>query len=158
MSERMKVLSVISGWLFLITSGNLRAEEDGLPAGFRFVGNYQFEKRVKLRDGKPIPIATKAFVCRVFTDGITVRVYGGEGAEGYTSFTIYQNDGIMLKTGTNVIESVPGVQAQTLVGNVMRQLTLTQQGFVLTTFPALSDVVELTYANRLVTFSRFDQE
>ena len=143
---------------FAIMTGAGAAESEGIPAGFRFVGNYQTEKRIKIREGQRFSVATKPFVCRVYTDGITVRVYGDEGVDGHTAFTIYRNDGIMTGTGSSVVETVPGVQAQTLVGNVMRQLTLTQQRLVLTRFPALSDVVEITYANRRITLTRQEQE
>ena len=46
------------------------AGDESLPIGFRFVGNYQLEKRVKIRDAKPFVVRSKPFVCRVYTDGI----------------------------------------------------------------------------------------
>ena len=57
------------------------AGDESLPIGFRFVGNYQLEKRVKIRDAKPFVVRSKPFVCRVYTDGIKVRVYGESGVE-----------------------------------------------------------------------------
>ncbi|MEO1833985.1 MAG: hypothetical protein ABGZ49_00690, partial [Akkermansiaceae bacterium] len=121
---------------------------------YRFVGNYLFEKRVKIRDGLPFSVASKSFVCKVYTDGISVRVYGHGGAESYTSFTIHRNDGVTVGTGSGELETIPGLQAHSLVGNILRQLTLTEQRLVLTKFPALSDVVEVTYANRRISLSR----
>lgn len=133
-------------------------DADQLPEGFSFVGNYEVEKRVKVRNGSLLPVALKRFVCRVYTDGITVRVYGDEGVEGHTELTIYRNDGVVVETGEGQFETVPGIQAQTLVGEVMRQLTLTEDSFVLTKFPAHSDVVDVTYANRLITITRIERE
>lgn len=130
------------------------SQDEGLPAGFRFVGNYKVERRVKIREGKPFPVAMEAFLCRVYTDGISVRIYGDEGGEGYTSFTVYRNDGVMVPTSERTVETMPGVQAKTSVGDVLRHLTLTEDRLVLTKFPALSDLVEVTYANRLITLTR----
>ena len=95
-----------------------------MPAGFRFVGNYKFEKRIKIKERKPFAVASKAFVCRAYTDGISIRLYGAGGSESYTSFSIYRNDGVLVKTGSSKVETMPGVQAHTMVGDVVRQLTL----------------------------------
>ena len=75
------------------------AEQESLPAGFRFAGNYRFDKRVKIRDGESFNIESKAYYCRIYTDGITVRVYGESSMESYTSFTIHRNDGILTGAG-----------------------------------------------------------
>ncbi len=147
-------LVIFAACILWITPAPGNAEDEALPVGFRFVGNYLFEKRVKIRNGTPFSVASKPYVCRVYTDGITVRLYGEGGSESYTSFTIHRNDGVMVGIGTANVETVPGVQAHTLVGNVLRQLTLTDERLVLTKFPALSDVVEVTYANRRITITR----
>ena len=130
------------------------ARGDSLPEGFRFIGNYRFDKRIKIRDGKSLQVRSKAFYYRLYTDGITVRIYGGRADESYTSFKIQRNDGIMAGAGTERMEVVPGLQAYSLVGNVLRQLALTEDRLVLTKFPSFSDVVEITYANRRITISR----
>ena len=141
-------------WFLCLMPGDGVAQDDSLPRGFRFVGNYRLDKRVKIRDGVPFQVKSKAFFCRVYTDGITVRVYGESASESYTSLTIHRNDGVLVGAGTSKVETVPGLQAYSLVGNVLRQLTLTEEQLVLTKFPALSAVVEITYANRRITVSR----
>ena len=146
------LLLVLASFLCLTLEASM-AQEDSLPPGFRFVGNYRFDKRMKIRDGASFNVRSKAFFCRVYTDGIAVRVYGESSTEAYTSFTIHRNDGILTGAGTNKMETVPGLQAYSLVGNILRQLTLTEERLVLTKFPALSDVVEITYANRRITVS-----
>jgi hypothetical protein len=129
-------------------------DEEGLPSGYRFVGNYQVEKRVKVREGSPFPVAMKKLFLKVYTDGISLRVYGEADGDSYTSFTIYRNDGVLVESSPGVVETMAGLHAQSLVGDVMRQLTLTEDRLVLTKFPALSDIVEITYANRLIVLSR----
>ena len=129
------------------------AEQESLPAGFRFAGNYRFDKRVKIRDGESFTIESKAYYCRIYTDGITVRVYGESSMESYTSFTIHRNDGILTGAGTDKMETIPGLQAYSLVGNVLRQLTLTAERMVVTKFLSFSDVIEVTYANRRISLS-----
>ena len=129
------------------------AEQESLPAGFRFAGNYRFDKRVKIRDGESFNIESKAYYCRIYTDGITVRVYGESSMESYTSFTIHRNDGILTGAGTDKMETIPGLQAYSLVGNVLRQLTLTAERMVVTKFLSFSDVIEVTYANRRISLS-----
>jgi len=154
MTRAMNYLSLALGCLLGLVPGIGAAQDDSLPKGFRFVGNYRFDKRVKIRDGVPFNVKSKAFFCRVYTDGITVRVYGESASESYTSLTIHRNDGILVGAGTSKMETVPGLQAYSLVGNVLRQLSLTEEQLVLTKFPALSDVVEITYADRRITVSR----
>jgi hypothetical protein len=134
------------------------AQVESLPSGFRFVGNYQMEKRVKIRDGKPIPVAMAPFVCRIYTDGVSLRIYGDGSEEGFTTFSIYRSDGVMVETGAQAVDTVAGVQARTLVGNVLRQLTLTGERMVLTKFPALSDVMDVSYANRRIDLHRANDE
>ena len=51
------------------------------------------------------------------------------------------------------METIPGLQAYSLVGNVLRQLTLTAERMVVTKFLSFSDVIEVTYANRRISLS-----
>ncbi len=125
------------------------AEDADIPLEFRFVGSYSLEKRVKMREGRPFPVAIGESIYRAYTDGVSVRLYGGEKNEGYTEFSIYRNDGVVVRKSQTLMETVAGVQARSLVGNVMRQLTLTQSKLTLTKFPALSDLVQITYAVRV---------
>ena len=152
MTRMFPYLPLILVSLLFVMPGTVRG--DSLPEGFRFIGNYRFDKRIKIRDGKPIQVRSKDFYYRLYTDGITVRIYGGRADESYTSFKIQRNDGIMAGAGTERMEVVPGLQAYSLVGNVLRQLALTEDRLVLTKFPSFSDVVEITYANRRITISR----
>ena len=118
-----------------------------VPAEFRLIGSYELTKRIKVRAGEAFPIAINAIRYEVFTDGITVRCYAGEG-EAFTSFEIYRRDGVAVARKAGLVESIPGIQAKTLVGDVLRQLSLTEERMILSRFPAKSDIMEVTYALR----------
>lgn len=120
-----------------------------VPHGFNYVGTYKLVKRVKVRSGKPFLIVIPALSYRVYSDGITLRFYGGSDEDGHTSFDIYRSDGITRLRSGNLLENEPGVQARSTVGQVLRQVTLTGRTMTLTKFPALSDAVEITYAARV---------
>lgn len=147
-----KTLSTVLLLSLVLLAGGVapaNAEETDIPLDFRFVGTYSLEKRVKMRNGRPFPVAIGETVYRVYTDRVSVRLYGGEKSEGYTEFSIYRNDGVVVRKSPTLMETVAGVQARSVVGNVMRQLTLTQSKLTLTKFPALSDLVQITYAVRV---------
>ena len=50
------------------------AQESEMPLTFKFVGSYELEKRVKMRDGRPFPVAIAGTVYGVYTDGASVRL------------------------------------------------------------------------------------
>ena len=125
------------------------AEASEIPPEFDYVGSYRLVKRVKVRSGKPFRIAIPALKYRVYTDGIALRFYGEDESNGFTSFEVYRSDGIARLRGGSLLENVPGVQARSTVGQVLRQVTLTADALTLTKFPALCDAVEITYAKRI---------
>lgn len=147
-------LALLAAVLLVLIPAVSSGQDQDVPAGFRFVGNYRIEKRVKIREGAPLSVAMKPFVYRAYTDGIEVRLYGDQTTEGFSSFTVYRNDGLISRTGPGTMETVPGVHAKTEDGNILRHLTLTDERLVLTKFPALSDAVEVIYANRFVILTR----
>ena len=140
-------------WMVLglaLLAGTLpSARGEGIPPEFNYVGSYRLVKRVKIRSGKPLRIAIPALEYRVYTDGISLRFYGADESSGFTSFEVYRTDGIFRMRDESLLESVPGVQARSTVGQVLWQVTLTSKTLTLTKFPALSDAVEITYANRI---------
>lgn len=146
-----KTVGVFAACVTWVTAPPCAGEDEGLPGGFRFVGNYQVVKRVKVRDGEVVPVAMRPLLLRVYTDGIEVRVYGNLEREDSTVFKVYRDDGVMVEGDEDTVETIPGVQARTLVGGVLRQMTLTNEGLVLAKFPAFSDIVELSYANRIIS-------
>lgn len=148
-------------FLLVIGLGCLSATEKAIPVPdvppeFSFVGTYQLVKRVKMRGGKPFNIAIPRVSYFVYSDGITLRFYGEAGGTSHTSFEIYRSDGVARQRENNVLANVPGVQAKSTVGRVLRQVTLTERTMTLTKFPALSDAVEITYAMRVVETDRLE--
>lgn len=127
-----------------------------VPAEFSYVGTYRLVKRVKMRAGKSFEVAIPSVAYLVYSDGITLRFYGEAGGTHHTAFDIYRNDGVMRQRKDNVLESVPGVQARSSAGDVLRQVTLTSRTMTLTKFPAMSDAVEITYAARVVETNRLE--
>lgn len=150
----MRVFLVV-GVLLVIGMGFSSAVEKAVPVpeappDFSYVGTYKLVKRVKMRSGKPFEVAIPAMIYQVYSDGISLRFYGESGGTSHTSFDIYRSDGVVRERRGNVLENVPGVQARSSAGDVLRQVTLTGRTMTLTKFPAMSDAVEITYATRVV--------
>ena len=137
----------------LALGGPVVAQDDPtreVPVEFRLIGTYKLSKRVKVRNGEVFPVAVNAVHYQLYTDGISVRCYAGAG-DAFTSFEIYRRDGITVSRNEGLVETVPGIQAKTFVGDVIRQLSLTEEKLALTRFPAFSNIVEITYAERVTT-------
>ena len=123
-------------------------QEAAVPAEFDYVGSYEIVRKVKLRDGEPFEVALKPMIIRVFTDGISIRLYGGGEKGGYTSYEVYRGEGIIEAPDRTAIETVPGIQAKSTVGRLLRQLTLTERKLTIVSHPAVSGVVEVVYGDR----------
>ena len=136
----------LAGFLGL-AGGAMAGPSAAVPPEFDYIGTYRLVNRVKLRDAEVFPVAIRPMDYRVYSDGITLRLYVGEG---HTAFRIYRNDGIVKRHSDTEVETVPGLQAQTLVGHVLRQVCLTEETLTLTKIPAFSDVLEVTYGRRLL--------
>jgi hypothetical protein len=146
---RRVVIPLLAGCLLMggVPEASAAEASRDLPQEFRKIGTYKLSKRVKVRDGEVFPVAINEVIYEVYTDGISVRCYAGEG-DAFTSFEIYRRDGITVSRSRGLVETVPGIQAKTFVGDVFRQLSLTEEKLTLSKFPALSDIVEITYAER----------
>lgn len=154
-------IHLLLGYLLLVGLGGLSAAEKAVPVpevppDFGYVGTYRLVKRVKMRSGKPLEIAIPPVAYLVYSDGITLRFYGEAGGTSHTAFEIYRSDGVTRQRKDNVLESVPGVQARSTAGQVLRQVTLTGRTMTLTKFPAMSDAVEITYATRVIETKRME--
>ena len=150
MGRRLMLRLLVLGGVLGLGADALGDPEIAVPVEFDYVGTYRLEKRVKMRDGEALPVAMRPIEYRVYTDGISLRFYGGGESGGYTSFSIYRNDGFLVRHSDSFVETVAGVQARSLVGNIMRQTCLTEEKLTITKIPAFSDMVEVTYARRLV--------
>ena len=56
------------------------------------------------------------------------------------TFEIYRSDGIgRQRQGSGALEVIPGIQATSTVGGVLRHLRLSRESMTITTFPGVSD-------------------
>jgi hypothetical protein len=147
-SVRTMVAGVAVLMMMLDNSTGETAEARTVPEGFRQVGLYRLTQRVKVREGVAMEVTIRPVDYQVYTDGITIRCYGAD-SEAYTSFEIYRRDGMTITRPGGLIETVPGVQASSLVGDSLRQMSLSEDQLVLSRFPGLSNTVEITYAKRV---------
>lgn len=121
-------------WLALATLS--RSQEPD----FKHVGDYLLKSHFKLVGDKATPIPMKPIAFRVFTNGVTIRVSTEDNEDAHMSFTIYRSDGIgRQKEGGGALEVIPGLQATSKVGGVLRHLRLTEESMTITTFPGVSD-------------------
>jgi hypothetical protein len=137
----MKRFLTSLGCLWLALGQLARADE------FRHVGDYLLRSRVKLNGTRSIPIAIKPMVFHVFTDGVEVRITAEDDEDARTTFEIYRSDGIGSQKGANgAIEIIPGVQALSRNGGLLRHLRLSREFLTITAFPGVSDQTVVTHA------------
>ena len=136
----MKWLAVIA---FLSPFGLLCAED----LEYRHIGDFVIQKRLKISGMKATPIAIKPLRLSVFTDGISVRISSTGDVDKASHYRIYRSDGIGRQTSeAGALEVVPGVQAVSEAGGVLRQLRLTEDSLTITQFPGVSNQITVTSA------------
>ena len=114
---------------------------------FRHVGDFLLQSHFKLTAAKVTPIPMKPIAFRVFTDGVRIRVFAEGDEESHTTFEIYRSDGIgRQRHGSGALEVIPGLQATSQTGGVLRHLRLSRESLTLTTFPGVSDQTIVSYA------------
>ena len=119
-----------------------------LTAGeFKHAGDYLLQTHFKMTGGKLTPIPMKPIAFRVYTDGVKVRI-SAEGEEGAgTTFDIYRSDGIgRQRSGRGALEVIPGLQATSQTGGVLRHLRLSREAMTITAFPGVSDQTIISHA------------
>jgi hypothetical protein len=119
-----------------------------LHAGeFRHFADFILKSRTKIIGAEVKPVPTKPVVFQVSTDGVKVRVSVEGNADGRSTFDIYRSDGIARKTpDATKLDIMPGLQATSNAGGVLRHLRLTRDSMTITTFPGRSDQTTVTYA------------
>lgn len=107
---------------------------------FSHVGDFLLKSHFKLTGGQMTPIPMKPIAFRVFTDGTRIRVSAEGDDEAHTTFEIYRSDGIgRQRKGSGALEVIPGLQAMSNVGGMLRHLRLSRESLTITTFPGVSD-------------------
>lgn len=149
----MKIhLPVIASLVFL-TAGTSDGEE------FRHVGDYLLKSHFKLTGSKVTPIPMKPIAFRVYTDGVTVKVTAEGQEEAHSKFEIYRSDGISRqRTGGGAIEIIPGVQAMSTVGGILRHLRLSAESMTITTFPGVSSQTIVSHSVAAEPIEKSPQE
>lgn len=88
----------------------------------------------------------KPIKLHVSTDGVQVQVKLDDNEET-NIFHVYTSEGIgRLNKENNTLEIVPGVQASSNIGGVLRHLRLTTNELTITTFPARSEQAVVMHA------------
>lgn len=114
---------------------------------FKHVGNFLLHSHFKLTGDKITPIPMKPLAFRVFTDGVRVKITAEGDDESHTTFEIYRSDGIgRQQTGRGALEVIPGLQATSNTGGILRHLRLSGESMTITTFPGVSDQTIVSHA------------
>lgn len=109
-------------------------------AEFKHVGDFLLQSHFKLTGDKVTPIPMKPIAFRVYTDGVRIRIAAEDNDESHTTFDIYRSDGIgRQRSGGGALEVIPGLQATSNTGGVLRHLRLSSETMTITTFPGVSD-------------------
>lgn len=114
---------------------------------FRHVGDYLLKSHFKLTGDKVTSIPMKPIAFRVYTNGVTIKVAAEGDEEAHTKFEIYRSDGISRqRSGGGAIEIIPGLQAISKTGGILRHLRLSGESMTITTFPGVSDQTIVSHA------------
>lgn len=136
----MKLLfAIITAWSLIIPI--TKAEE------FRHIGDFVVKSRIKVVENKAISTAISPLVLSVFTDGISVRISTAGNTDDASEYKIYRSDGIGRQQGeSGALEVLPGVQASSEKGGILRQIRLTERTLTMTSFPGVSNQIIITHA------------
>jgi hypothetical protein len=116
-------------------------------AEFKRVGDYLLQAHFKLTGDKITPIPMKPIAFRVYTDGVRIKVTAEDDEESHTTFEIYCSDGVgRQRTGHGALEVIPGLQATSHTGGILRHLRLSRETLTITTFPGISDQTIVSHA------------
>lgn len=116
-------------------------------ADFKHVGDFLLQSHYKLTGDKITPIPMKPIAFRVYTDGVRIKVTAEDDEESHTTFEIYRSDGIgRQRSGRGALEVIPGLQATSHTGGVLRHLRLSGESMTITTFPGVSDQTIVSHA------------
>lgn len=114
---------------------------------FRHVGDFLLKAHFKITGERMTPIPMKPIAFSISTDGVRIKVSAEGDDESHTTFEIYRSDGIgRQRVEGGALEVIPGLQATSHTGGVLRHLRLSRESMTLTTFPSVSDQTIVIYA------------
>ena len=136
---------IFQSWLVVFAVGEELPQ--GIPAGYRLIGSYELNSKLRVENGVSQSVVISPLVYRVYSDGIDLRVYCETADEdSYTVYQIYRSDGVGVIKKTREIELVAGVQAYSTNGNILRQNSVTRNSFTMVQTPPRSHRVIITRA------------
>lgn len=136
-----RLLSLLTLTLLLLPAHSTAA------SGFTHFGDFLLQSHFKVSREKVMPVPMKAMAFRVFSDGIQVRVVSEDDEDARTTFQIYRSDGIARQRADGgSLEVIPGIQATSNTGGVLRHLRLTRESFTITSFSGISDQTVISHA------------
>lgn len=135
------ILSVLPG------KGLASDHPDELPVGFRFIGNFELNSKIRVERGEATPVVIAPLTYRVYSDGMDVRIYCRVADEdNYSVYSIYRSDGIGVVRRSGEIDLVAGVQASSNKGGMIRQISVTRNSLTMVKMPPRSHRVIITRA------------
>jgi hypothetical protein len=115
--------------------------------GYRHVGDFLLQSHFKMTGDKITPIPMKSLAFRVYTDGVRIKVAAEGDDESHSVFEIYRSDGIgRQRSGGGALEVIPGLQASSQTGGVLRHLRLSRESMTITTFPGVSNQTVISHS------------
>ena len=132
---------------FCVAMTSLAISGISLAAEFKHVGDFLLQSHFKLTGDRLTPVPMKPIAFRVYTDGVQIKVSAEGDDESHTTYEIYRSDGIgRQRTGRGALEVIPGLQATSNTGGVLRHLRLSRESMTITTFPGVSDQTIVSHA------------
>lgn len=149
MSIARRLRIALAVWISFLPVQLVHADSrpEKLPAGYRYIGVYKMNSKVKVERGQAMPVVISPLVYRVYSDGIDVRVYcRTDGEDSYTSYSIYRSDGIGVARSSGELDLIAGVQAMSQRGDMVRQVSVTRASLTMVKMPPRSHRVIITRA------------
>ncbi|MGJ8661053.1 MAG: hypothetical protein ACSHXL_03370, partial [Bacteroidota bacterium] len=101
----------------------LCADESTRPGNltddYRYIGEYQTYAETRVENAQAMSSLLSPIIFRVYSDGVDVRVYCvGLDDESFTTYQIYQSNGIGVSHSPGEIDYIAGVQASCTQGEM----------------------------------------
>jgi hypothetical protein len=114
---------------------------------YRHVGDFLLKSHFKLTGDKITPIPMKTLALRAYTDGVRIKISAEGDDESVSVFEIYRSDGIgRQRSSGGALEVIPGVQATSHTGGLLRHLRMSRESLTITTFHGVSDQTVVSHA------------
>ena len=116
-------------------------------ADYQHFGKFTLKSHFKITGDRITPVPMKPVKFDVETDGVHVRVTADGVEDAQSVFEIYRSDGVgRQRPGNTQLDIIPGVQAMSTSGGVVRHLRLSRDALTITTFPGLSNQTIVSHA------------